>query len=244
MAMFRSLERDVVFPQNEHARFAGLIAFNYGNKNFPRPNLPFDSLVNAASSHHLGYLQVGGWFDTVDFRNLSALEIYEVIKRDAEVELGDLMAETLIIIHNRRLLGRRLSQSAESILDAHHLMYRIFDFALDGYRRTLDGKIKTNVDKLEISWTSFLEADRVMDLADKISFDRALEKPVRKVMFAEPSTHTTPISYSIEASGDIQVNPWPFGVDSFSGFMTGYQAFGYPERLHPVIAPYRVYPGK
>src|SRR5437868_3074723 len=49
--MFRSRRRAVVFPQADHARFAGAIALAWRE----RPQLPFDSFVRGVADHDRGY---------------------------------------------------------------------------------------------------------------------------------------------------------------------------------------------
>src|SRR5207249_1188152 len=53
--MFRSQRRDVVFPQAEHAELAGDLALAWGNDEFDRPALPFDSFVRGVALHDRGY---------------------------------------------------------------------------------------------------------------------------------------------------------------------------------------------
>ena len=40
--------------------------------------------------------------------------------------------------------------------------------------------------------------------------------------------------------GVINVDPWPFSVDEHKGYLVAYQMEGYPERLDPVILPYKL----
>lgn len=53
--MFRSRQRDVVYPQAEHQRLAGVIAAAWGNERVGRPPLPFDAWVRGVATHDRGY---------------------------------------------------------------------------------------------------------------------------------------------------------------------------------------------
>ena len=53
--MFRSARRAVVYPQAEHAVFAGMIALAWGNEHSPLPPLPIDSFVRGVALHDRGY---------------------------------------------------------------------------------------------------------------------------------------------------------------------------------------------
>ena len=47
------------------------------------------------------------------------------------------------------------------------------------------------------------------------------------------------VGYRIE-DGTIRVEPWPFGVDSHTGYLVGYELEGYPALLGPIMVPYRL----
>ena len=47
------------------------------------------------------------------------------------------------------------------------------------------------------------------------------------------------VGYRI-ADGAVQVDPWPFSVGSYAGYLVGYQLDGYPTVLEPVVMPYQL----
>ena len=53
--MFKSELKSIVVPQMNHAWFAGFLAYHWGNEQFDRPLLDFNSFVKAVGNHHLGY---------------------------------------------------------------------------------------------------------------------------------------------------------------------------------------------
>ena len=56
--VFRSVRRQVVYPQAEHARLAAALAPHWGNDPFARPPLPFRSFVGGVALHDRGYGQL------------------------------------------------------------------------------------------------------------------------------------------------------------------------------------------
>jgi hypothetical protein len=47
------------------------------------------------------------------------------------------------------------------------------------------------------------------------------------------------VGYRIE-DGTIPVDPWPFGVESHTGYLVGYQLEGYPTVLEPIMLHYQL----
>ena len=47
------------------------------------------------------------------------------------------------------------------------------------------------------------------------------------------------VGYRI-ANGVVQVDPWPFSVGSYAGYLVGYQLDGYPTVLEPVVMSYQL----
>jgi hypothetical protein len=50
------------------------------------------------------------------------------------------------------------------------------------------------------------------------------------------------VNHRIEG-GTIQVDPWPFGVASHTGYLVGYQLEDYPTVLEPVLVRYQLVQG-
>ena len=46
------------------------------------------------------------------------------------------------------------------------------------------------------------------------------------------------VSYKIDSEGKIVIDPWPLKVNSYEGYILGYEAHGYPNQLKPVLVYY------
>ena len=88
----------------------------------------------------------------------------------------------------------------------------------------------------------FERIDRITNLCDCIAFDFCFEAPAEGEVRIFPRNgrdEEVAVGYRIE-EGTIRVDPWPFGVDSHSGYLVGYQLEGYPAVLEPVMLRYRL----
>ncbi len=95
--MFTSRRRRVVFPQAEHARFAGVIALAWRE----RPPLPFDSFVCGVADHDRGY----GEHDA-DALGAVESEQWVAIQRRGFTPRGeDPVVDLVAAMHVRRLLA-------------------------------------------------------------------------------------------------------------------------------------------
>jgi hypothetical protein len=97
------------------------------------------------------------------------------------------------------------------------------------------------------SLSAFTWADRITNLCDMIAFHFSFGEPTESTLAVCPrlkSPDETPITYSLDDQGTITVSPWPFSVDSYRGFIVGYRAEGYPDRLEPEILNWWLVPGR
>src|SRR5262249_39739547 len=65
MRMFTSKQRPIVIPQWEHQKLAGTLALLWGNADFDRPPIPFESFLTGIALHDRAYglldnLPIGG----------------------------------------------------------------------------------------------------------------------------------------------------------------------------------------
>jgi hypothetical protein len=63
--MFKSKQRPIVIPQWEHQKLAGTLALLWGNADFERPPIPFESFLAGVGLHDRAYglldnLPIGG----------------------------------------------------------------------------------------------------------------------------------------------------------------------------------------
>jgi hypothetical protein len=100
--MFRSARRAVVYPQREHAVFAGGIAATWGNDRFERPPLPFDSFVRGVALHDRGYAE----HDTDEIGVVPRERWLEIQRAGFGEHDDDPVVDLVVSMHVRRLVGR------------------------------------------------------------------------------------------------------------------------------------------
>jgi hypothetical protein len=74
---------------------------------------------------------------------------------------------------------------------------------------------------------------RVVGIMWTIHFEAPAEGEVR-ISPGNDRDDEIAVRYRI-ADGIIEVDPWPFGVNSHEGYLVGYQLDGYPTVLEPVM---------
>jgi Protein of unknown function (DUF3891) len=147
--MFRSVRRDVVFPQAEHAEFAAELALAWGNDAFARPPLPFDAFVRGVALHDRGY----GELDTDEIGVVPRERWLEIQRAGFGAHDDDPIVDVVVSTHIRRLVGQgRLYEEMSAALPAL--------LAHAG-----------------ISEADASAADRITHLCDRISFDVCCEEP-------------------------------------------------------------------
>ena len=55
--MFKSKTRAVVITQAELAKLSGILAYNWGNEEFDKPALDFNSFVEGVTFHDIAYCE-------------------------------------------------------------------------------------------------------------------------------------------------------------------------------------------
>jgi hypothetical protein len=105
--------------------------------------------------------------------------------------------------------------------------------------------IQAKMDRHSLDAATFERIDRITNLCDHIAFDFCFEVPAEGEVRIFPRNDRDDeirVGYHIEG-GTIRVNPWPFGADSHTGYVVGYQLEGYPTKLEPVMARYQLVRG-
>ncbi|MDQ7028020.1 MAG: DUF3891 family protein [Anaerolineae bacterium] len=219
--MFKSKTRPIVLPQSEHARLAGLLAYQWGNTNFDRPAINFDSFVKGVAVHDRGY-------DVLDNAPIDGVSLttWLSIMRQSLLRVCDDMTTNIVCwMHVRRLLA--LASSPER----------------DKLRQMADEMLNDAINQLGIEHDVFVWADSITNFCDAIAFHYGFDTPKQRSMdicYKVGSMERVSVQYWLKADGLIQVDPWPFKVDSISGFVMGYQEEGYPDRLEPVLLPFSI----
>lgn len=216
--MFISKRRQIVTPQSEHLKLVGTLAMLWGNNQFDTPPIERESMVMGMGLHDRGY----GYLDNAPIGSLGD-EVWEgIARRTFDMECSDIVADTIVKYHFRRLAGHGTSEIRKTL----HT-----DFT-EGIRAQLE--------KYNLSQTLFDRTDRITNLLDTISFEFCFDVPTSGSVpvFSRNGVETEEkIEYHVE-NGEINVDPWPFSVNEHHGYLIAYHAEGYPDRLDLVILPY------
>jgi uncharacterized protein DUF3891 len=101
--------------------------------------------------------------------------------------------------------------------------------------------IREHIQRHGLDAATFERIDRITDLCDSNAFDFCYEAPAEgevRIFPRNDRDEEIAVGYRIE-DGTIRVEPWPFGVDSHTGYLVGYELEGYPALLGPIMVPYR-----
>jgi len=213
--MFRSKTRDIIIPQSEHAKLAGLIALLWGNDDFDRPDFDFESFVGGVALHDEGH----GYFDMDDIGGMEPDVELESMRRLVNYRLDNPIIDTVANFHILRLLHFDEERRSQLIVEC-------------------EAQIAEGIEKTGISRDSYIWANRITWLCDLISFNFCFGEPLKSALEISPRQNqddTILVSYEIDKEGEIVIDPWPLKVDSYEGYILGYEAGGYPDELKPVL---------
>ncbi len=218
--MFKSRNRDVVTPQSEHSRLTGMLAYHWGNEEFDKPP-HFDSFVLGVTLHDRGY----GEYDDDPIGGVPIERWIALQKRGVERSYSDPVADIVAVRHIRRLLGYDGTPERRALMT------------------TADRRIESRLRETDITRDDVEWMDRITNLLDSITFDFGFETPAQSTRPICPrygSDETISVSYALETGGIVTVDPWPFRVDRIEGYVLGYEARGYPQRLAPILIEFLV----
>lgn len=222
--MFKSKVRDIVIPQYEHARLAGLLASLWGNADFDLPAIERDSFVKGVSFHDRGY----GVIDHNGIGSGATTQWLAIQQRGIELRYDDPAADILALMHVRRLLAgedtpERLALGEQA-----------------------DARIAERMAETPYSAEQFRWADRLTWFCDMASFDFCFEDPNERQRSVysrvDDFDSRVEIHLRLEPGGVIRMAPWPLSVERYSGFITGYEAAAYPDTLEPVLVHFEIVP--
>ena len=218
--MFKSKRRQIVIPQSEHLRLVGALAMLWGNADFDLPPVERVSMVAGMALHDRGY----GHLDNSAIGEMGEDEWQGIARRSFSMYNSDIVTDTIIKYHVRRLasyyntherqaLAAEFSQAIKEQLQAHNLSKKIFE-----------------------------RMDRITELTDNISFLFCFDVPDSGTVSIFPRNNSDieiPVQYHV-SDGRVHLEPWPFSVDKFEGYIFAYLLDGYPERLDPFILTYQL----
>jgi hypothetical protein len=147
--MFRSQRRDVVFPQAEHAELSGALALVWGNDDFARPPLPFDSFVRGVALHDRGY----GELDTDEIGVGARGRWLKIQLAGFGAHDEDPVVDVVVSLHIVRLVGDDPTGCA------------------------MAEALPALLQRAGVDEASARAADRITDFCDRISFDVCFEQP-------------------------------------------------------------------
>ena len=216
--MFKSKRRPIVTPQSEHLKLVGTLAMLWGNDEFDTPPIDRVSMIAGMGLHDRGY----GYLDNHSIGGMDDAEWFPIARRTFYMPCSDVVADTIVKYHFRRLASHDESAG----------------------RKTLTAEFSTALDEhLEVHNLSkklFDRIDRITDLCDSLSFKFCFDVPASGEISMFPRNgedKEVAVKYHVE-EGIINVNPWPFSVDSYQGYLVAYKLDGYPKALDPVILTY------
>lgn len=221
--MFKSSQRAIIFPQSEHLRLVGALAYHWGNADFDLP-LARETLTAGMAFHDRAY----GYLDNHAIGEISEQDWLEIARRGFGMGFSDAAADIIARMHILRLVKQRPITSAP------------------GLAEEMEQAIKEQVAQADLTWELFQRIDRITQITDRISFEFCFERQAEGRLAVFPrndSTEERELSYRI-AGETIELDPWPLDVAEVSGFLSAFREVGYPHRLDPVIVPYRIVPGR
>jgi hypothetical protein len=218
--MFKSKQRPIAIPQWEHQKLAGTLALLWGNAEFERPPVPSDSFLTGIGLHDRAY----GPLDNLPIGELPEEEWLALTRHGFEMTWIDPVADVIARMHLQRLASYGNAPARQALANemAQTIHEQLQHHGLDA--------------------ATFQRIDRITNLCDRIAFDFCFETPAEGMIHIFPSNdrgEEIAVRYRI-AGGSIQVEPWPFGVDSSIGYLIGYHLGGYPAALEPVVLPYQI----
>lgn len=222
--MFRLQDPDVVVPQSEHGRLAGMIALHWGNESFARPPIDFDSFVAGVMLHDWHY----GPSDEFPLDDLEPTprdsqrwrSWLDLAKRGEASTFDDPIAEAVAKRHLVRLLDGE--DDPEAIELSHRLDQRVD--RLCGFA----GIERRDVDA----------ADSIVRVCDRLAFDVFRQSPDRDtidVCSDFDGARSVTLRYSMSVGSRIVLDQWPLTCDSLQIGLLSFRRETYPRELTPAV---------
>jgi hypothetical protein len=216
--MFKSKRRPIVTPQSEHLKLVGTLAMLWGNQDFDFPPIERMSMIAGMGTHDRGY----GYLDNHSIGGMEDSEWFPVARRTFYMPCSDVVADTIVKYHFRRLANHDDSAGRKALTEE-------FSSAIDEHLK-----------KHNLSKALYERIDRITNLCDNLSFSFCFDVLASGEISIFPrngmNTEVT-VKYHVE-DGLISASPWPFSVDAYEGYILAYQLEGYPEQLDPFILPF------
>jgi hypothetical protein len=218
--MFISKRHPIAIPQWEHQKLAGTLALLWGNAAFERPPVPFESFLTGIGLHDHAY----GMLDNLPIGGIPEEEWLALTRSGFEMTWADPVADLIAKMHLMRLASYGSAPARQALTTE------------------MAQAIQAQIERHGLDATLFERIDRITDLCDRIAFDFCFEAASEgevRIFPRNDRDEEVAVGYRVE-DGTIRVDPWPFGVESHTGYLVGYLLAGYPAVLEPVIVPYRL----
>jgi hypothetical protein len=206
----------------EHQKLAGTLALLWGNAAFERPPIAFESFLTGIGLHDRAY----GPLDNLPIGGIPEEEWLALTRSGFEMVWADPVADLITKMHLKRLASYGSAPARQAMA------------------AEMAQAIQAKIERHGLDATTFERIDRITDLCDRIAFDFCFEAPAQGEVRIFPRNdldEEVAVGYRVQ-DGTIQVEPWPLGAESHTGYLVGYQLEGYPAVREPVIVPYRLVP--
>jgi len=221
--MFKSKTRSIIIPQSEHGRLSGVLASLWGNEAFDRPAFDFAAFVEGVILHDWNY----GLVDTLPIMEAGEEEWLAMAARGVHHTFENPITDIVVKLHLKRLLNSHDYPERQELV------------------RVIDKHVAVRLPQTGFALADFEWADKITRFCDMVAFDFSFERPTTETIELYDrcgSDQLTPITYQINPNGKIHIDPWPFSVPCYAGFILGYQREGYPDNLCPVIVEFHLSP--
>src|SRR5262249_41004768 len=182
--------------------------------------IPFESFLTGIALHDRAY----GLLDNLPIGGIAEEQWLALTRSGFEMTWADPIADLIAKMHLKRLTSYG-SAPARQALAAE-----------------MAQRIQAQIQRHGLEAALFERIDRITNLCDRIAFDFCFEAPAEGAVRVFPKNgrqEEVAVAYRIQ-DGTIQIDPWPFGVESHAGYMIGYQLEGYPTVLEPIMVPFQV----
>ena len=218
--MFKSKQRPIAIPQWEHQKLAGTLALLWGNADFERSPVAFESFLVGVGLHDRAY----GPLDNLPIGELAEEQWLALTRRGFEMAWSDPIADVIAKMHLKRLVSYGDAPARQALA------------------AEMAQAIQAQIERDGLDAAAFERIDRIANLCDRIAFDVCFEAPAEgdvRIFPRNDRDEEIVVRYRIKG-GTIEVAPWPFTVDRHQGYLVAYQLDGYPAVLEPAVLMYEL----
>ena len=182
--MFPSEKRELIISQREHLRLVAQLALFWGNSQFDRPVLPWDSFLRGVAFHDWHYPEL----DTLAIIGAPEAAWIAITKEGMAADWGDPVTDIIVKLHLQRLLAINPTEERQALMAEIEL----------AIQRLLP---TTGFSRADFAW-----ADQITRLCDNISFFFCFEAERERTypVFHRAGSEAT-LDVSLHVTGDGRV---------------------------------------